>query len=176
MRAAAITSSPKMSPHRLPPATPGPTSKVFYKARGLAAAGRSRRLHYLSTTPDDLGGPGWTPLASTDVTLRIHGLDQLAHRQSPERTRDFEFISSILASPKLSNRSASSLFTVEKKLHHGVVAIAAATHASGDTTLAEDRLVVLVRVGAALVGVVQESASGQRRCSATSSALIVSQQ
>lgn len=41
----------------------------------------------------------------------------------------------------------------EKAFHHRVViAIAAATQAAGDTVLLEHRVVVLARVGAALIG------------------------
>ena len=46
----------------------------------------------------------------------------------------------------------------EEALHHGViVAVTAATHATDDAPWAQNRLVVLARVGAALVGVVQQT-------------------
>src|SRR5574340_508633 len=51
-------------------------------------------------------------------------------------------------------------FALERRkeaLHHGVVvAVSSAAHAAGDAALDEDRLVVLARVGAPLIRVVQE--------------------
>src|SRR5712692_7085546 len=49
----------------------------------------------------------------------------------------------------------------EEALHHRVVvAVAATTHAAGDAVLPEYRLIVLARVGASLVGMVQQTGIG----------------